>query len=85
MGWRMVVQPNGKYARFSDVVDHFTDYDMTRDEAFILCRDLAGVETARHKLDQADKLNGRFEREIGTIRIVHGPEEAGKIRAELSK
>ena len=36
MAWRIVVQPNGKYAKFSDVVDNFTDYDMTKDEVFEL-------------------------------------------------
>ena len=33
MGWWYVRQPNGLLARFSTVVDDFTAYDMTEDEA----------------------------------------------------
>ena len=84
MGWRIVVQPNGKYARFSDAVDNFTDYDMTRDEAFELCRNLSGVGTAKYKLGQAQKNLDRFEHEIETIREAHGNEEAELVRMELS-
>lgn len=84
MAWRIVIQPNGKYARFSDVVDNFTDYDMTRDEAFELCRDAAGIDTANYKLTQAEKHAGRFDREIGTIREIHGDAEAENVRKELS-
>ena len=36
MAWRFVQQPNGKLARFSDIVDHFTDVDMTDSEAYII-------------------------------------------------
>ena len=34
MAWRMVKQPNGLYARWSDVVDMFTHMNLTRTEAF---------------------------------------------------
>ena len=84
MAWRIVVQPNGKYAKFSDVVDNFTDYDMTKDEAFELCRDAAGVDTARYKIEQAEKNPGRFDSAIDTIMNVHGHEEAALVRRELS-
>lgn len=33
MAWRFVKQPNGLLARFSEVVDDFTDYDMSELEA----------------------------------------------------
>jgi hypothetical protein len=33
MAWRIVKQPNGLLARFSDVVDNFTAVDMTKQEA----------------------------------------------------
>lgn len=84
MAWRIVVQPNGKYARFSTVADNFTDYDMTKDEAFVLCRDASGVDVANYKIEQADKHPDRFDREIDTIRDVHGNDEADLVRRELS-
>jgi hypothetical protein len=33
MAWRIVKQPNGLYARWSDIVDMFTDMNMTRAQA----------------------------------------------------
>ena len=32
MAWRIVQQPDGKLARFSDVCDDFTDVDLTYEE-----------------------------------------------------
>lgn len=37
MAWRIVKQPNGLFASFSDIVDHFTYTDMTQE---LLCRAL---------------------------------------------
>ena len=84
MAWRIVIQPNGRYAKFSDVVDNFTDYDMTRDEAFELCRDAAGVSVAEYKLRQAELDPKRFERELQRIRDTHGDSEAESVRNQLS-
>jgi len=56
MAWRIIKQPNGKFARFSEIVDAFTDFDMTEDEALQLCTDLAGKFVAEQKIVQA-KLN----------------------------
>lgn len=84
MAWRIVIQPNRRYAKFSDVVDNFTDYDMTRDEAFELCRDAAGASVAEYKLRQADGDHGRFERELQRIRDTHGDSEADSVRNQLS-
>jgi hypothetical protein len=39
MGWRIVKQPNGLYARFSDIVDDFTHGGLTEDEAVRVCCD----------------------------------------------
>ena len=85
MAWRLVVQPNGLYARYSDVVDDFTDYDMTRDEAFTLCRDAGGVDVANYKLGTADAAADRFRESISLIRAVHGAATAMERRAELSQ
>lgn len=85
MGWRFVQQPNGMFARWSDVVDNFTDYDMTEGDAFTLCHDV-GVPAvvAQHKLNMAKSSPARFENSLETISIVHGQEEADKVRAMLS-
>jgi hypothetical protein len=85
MAWRIVICPNGKYARYSDVVDNFTDYDMTRDEAFELCRDAAGVDTANYKLTQAESHPERFEQEMERIKEFHGSYVADALRKELSE
>jgi hypothetical protein len=57
MAWRLVIQPNGLFARFSTVVDDFTHYDM--DEAEVLRTAFAewdcGEETARRKIDSAKR------------------------------
>ena len=37
MAWRIVKQPNGLLARFDEVSDSFTDYDMSAEEAIDLC------------------------------------------------
>lgn len=37
MAWRVVVQPDKKYAIFSDVVDNFTLFNMSREEAVDYC------------------------------------------------
>lgn len=52
MAWRFVRQPSGKLARFSEIVDDFTDYDLTEEEAFALCREynLHDAEESRAKV-----------------------------------
>jgi hypothetical protein len=53
MAWRIVKQPNGLFARWSDVVDDFTDYDMTEAEARAVCCDKGGVVLVDEKLRRA--------------------------------
>lgn len=52
MAWRFVKQPNGMLARFSDVVEDFTHYNMTPEEAIQLCVDElnVGKQTAEEKV-----------------------------------
>lgn len=52
MAWRFVKQPNGMLARFSDVVEDFTHYNMTPEEAIELCVEELnmGKVTAREKV-----------------------------------
>ena len=47
MGAFIVKQPNGKYARFSTIVDCITDYDMTEEDYIELCIERAKEEAER--------------------------------------
>lgn len=82
MAWRIVRQPNGKLARFSEVVDDFTHYDMSEAEAMELCENL-GAPPSR-KVRAAMENPKRFERELETIREVHGEGVSMLRRVELS-
>ena len=54
MGWRMVKQPNGAYARWSDVVDAFTHLNLSRRQALEVCRESLGSLEAEQKVKRAD-------------------------------
>jgi len=54
MAWRIVRQPNGLFARFSDVVDHFTHYDMDEHEVLAVCAGKGMCEiSSQEKLQSA--------------------------------
>lgn len=53
MAWRMVLQPNGRLARFSDVVDDFTHMNLTQQQALQVCCEFAMPLDARGKIDRA--------------------------------
>lgn len=75
MAWRLVVQPNGKIARFSEVVDHFTDLDMTADEAVTLCiqQYTMSLDEAHVKLGHAVHAEAtRWNEALDIIRAQHG-------------
>jgi hypothetical protein len=88
MGWRFVKQPNGLYARFSEVVDNFTDFDMERVEAIVVAifeYDCA-LRTAEEKVSNADHeyigysvVDGeplaRWHECLRIIESVHGKQE----------
>ena len=82
MAWRIVKQPNGLYARFSDVVDNFTHYDMSENE--VINRGIddwdVGKETITKKLQNAIDDPFRFEHELETVIFRHGKKEAVEIR-----
>lgn len=84
MAWRMVVQPNGKYARFSEVVDGFTDYGLTRDEAYELCRVHMGVEEAKGKMRRADNSPDRWSESLATIEAIHGRDARDAAEREIT-
>ena len=88
MGWKIVKQPNGKFARFSDVVDNFTHLDMTEEEAFDVCLEKNWGGMMRHDAALKVKLGrlipARFDASLRTIEAVHGLEEAERLRVLLS-
>jgi hypothetical protein len=74
---RFVVQPNGLLARFSTVVDDFTEMNMTESEAAeVVAQEYA--ERAKHDAEQAiaraKAASGtfRWQESLETIRAVHG-------------
>jgi hypothetical protein len=76
MAWRIVQQPNGKLARFSEVVDDFTDVDLTYEEALDECiRHGMSVMDAIEKVNRGIKAgNARYLECLETIRTIHGRE-----------
>lgn len=86
MGWRIVQQPNGMLARFSEIVDHFTAYNMTYDEAIEECCQHMGRIEAPDKVQRGiDAGIERFEEAIEIIEAVHGKSESDQYRALLSQ
>ena len=97
MAWRFVKQPNGLLARFSDVVDHFTHWNMTEPQALSFC-----ASEGFGEVGAAEKVSGgvedwepwkhrvkgsghsRWDDALETIEGVHGKIEADKWREKLS-
>lgn len=89
MAWKIVKQPNGLLARFSDIVDSFTDGNMNEHEAYRLCRQKLGINAAKRKvragledwlpwtIEQPSK-DGltRWRDSIETVEFIHGAKEA---------
>jgi hypothetical protein len=97
MGWRFVRQPNGLLARFSDVVDHFTHFNLTEAEAMVVCK----LEYSQSHIAAQDKVLGGLEDWKGNSRIngsgtdrweealrivgsCHGEDEAAKALSAVS-
>jgi hypothetical protein len=76
MAWRIVQQPNGKLARFSDVCDDFTDVEMDFNEAVAECQSYGmSVMDAIDKVNRGIKAgNARYIECLETIRTIHGRE-----------
>jgi hypothetical protein len=93
---RFVLQPNGLLARFSSVVDNFTHYDMTKEEAIEVAREDMGRQDAIDKVERGLKdekpwhhgVYGdgteRWKDALEDIEMVHGKAERAKIEAALS-
>ena len=97
MAWRIVKQPNGLLARFSDIVDDFTHINMSEAEALEVCREYLGIVEAEKKVlagvqDWKPWTNGvlgsgldRWSASIQTIKLVHGEEVALKRLRECAE
>lgn len=98
MGWRFVKQPSGLLALFDDVVDDFTWYDMTPEEAVGVAveeYDL-GPRAAKDKVERGvkDELpwkrrvygdgTARWNDSLERIENVHGPKtRAARARGDF--
>lgn len=73
MGWRFVRQPNGLFARFSEVVDDFTDYNLTVGEAAELAAAESEYSVGKTKVLRAVDSPGleRWDEAIAIIERVH--------------
>lgn len=86
MAWRIVKQPDGQLARFSDVVDNFTHFAMTVDEATDLCREsMSAIESQQKVQSGVDDIEpwtttkkgsglSRWNDCLNSIVMVHGYE-----------
>lgn len=94
MAWRIVKQPNGRLARFSDIVDDFTHLDMSEEDALALCREVMPPSAATKKVQDAQddiepsshnvKGNGlsRWKDSLQSIAMVHGIQAVEKLLNE---
>jgi hypothetical protein len=76
MAWRIVQQPDGKLARFSEIVDDFTDVDMTYEEALDECirHGMSVIDAVDKVMRGIDAGNARYLECLETIRTIHGRE-----------
>jgi hypothetical protein len=73
MGWQIVKQPNGMYARFCEIAYDFTVYGMTREQAILLCREAGlGDMEAEQKVWRAERSPKRYTEVMQTIAKIHG-------------
>lgn len=97
MAWRFVRQPNGRLAVFSDVVDDFTWYDMTPEEAVKVAAEEydMGPRAAKDKVERGlkDEIpwkhgvygdgTARWLDCLESIEMVHGVKRRRKREREL--
>ena len=97
MAWRIVKQPNGLLARFSDIVDNFTDINMTKAEALEYCTKEMGEVAAIEKVNAGIKDykpwthnsvgsgHDRWDDCLKTIIRVHGQKEVDELLKEINE
>lgn len=84
MGNRAVKQPNGLYARFSEMVDDFTHVNCTRETLWEYYGGERDIEHANGKMDRADNEPGRFDEAMKIIEAIHGKDHATETLSECS-
>lgn len=82
---RFVVQPNGRFACFSTIVDDFIIDDMTLDAARRFGLREFGAEMTERKIKAAIDELERFDDCIDDIVLQHGVDVARQRRKELSE
>jgi hypothetical protein len=94
----IVMQPDGRFARFSTVVDNFTHADMTRDQALELCVGQLGRFAAEEKVSNAERdvppcsghrpnwsdKTTRWRESLRTVALIHGRRVLRETLAEFS-
>ena len=95
MAWRIVKQPNGLLARFSDIVDNFTHCNMDELEAYELCKEEMGTHDAKEKVFAGvqdfkpwmhrvvGSGHDRWDDCIKKIETRHGKDELDKVLKEI--
>lgn len=83
MAWRIVKQPNGKYARWADPIDNFTHLNMTRGNALRLCHDEIGREQGDKKVWNADHAPHRWQEALEKIELIHGAAVRQRVQDEV--
>ncbi len=86
MANRIIKQPDGYYARFSEIVDDFTHYNYTSQGILDVYIEEYSVneDVARSKLINAEENPDRFEEAMMLICSAHGKEIELQRRQELS-
>ena len=83
MANRVVKQPDGLYARFSEIVDDFTHINYSYEDMWELYRDDSGIDCANEKMKRADDEPCRFDEAINIIARHHGTDIAENRRMEM--
>lgn len=88
MAWRFVQQPNGLFARFSEIVDNFVAANLTKEQAIRSCiiENNMSQWDAEAKVERAIQAGiERWHEAINTIVAVHSRKEADQVVLEMLK
>jgi hypothetical protein len=87
MPGRFLMQPNGKLARFSTIVDMFTHANLTEEEAFNAAFEDMGRSEAEAKVARGVArgvdAEGGWNECLETIRLIHGADKCAIVLAEI--
>lgn len=85
MKWRIIKQPNGKYARFSFLSNNFTHMNMSKAKVKTICNYYTDIKTVMSLIKAADSPVYNYsyyswDSCINTMSISHGAKEIKKIK-----